>query len=565
MKKLILLILILSFFKTTFLYAQGNFLLQDNSSNDIVFALQIVQSNNQDIIEITREGGTPASASSTIPLVGDYKFETYYQICKMVLKAWNDIPAAALDGIELRNQLYQSYETWQIRNVEGKARLLNEDKIAGVLKVKSLSVFLVDSKKDLKCSDIANRQGVMIDKIAKAMQQIVTLSASGNPIPESVREIAEMEVKELEIRDVAFTISDNFIYSITIEGIVDGQEVTIKNNSWSLSLKDQDGQINAFTIGGVKYYFCYNDIFSYQSYPKTGAHSFYVKDEEFSLKPGEKRFLYKRSLNEYLGINISSDFLGINTDNASNLLTTDFNAILPLNIKQIKRARWVNHASARLLFTVLNGTNGSNGFKDISSIPKNEPSDPDSLFVDVFDLVRFQNVNLDLYLSVLGVEAKGINTIFHLGGGIDFHRSGLRHIVELAGKDSITDFNVLSSAPYLKILAQYRPDLNFGADLQYKLKRFTLLNNSNENPFIFLSDGVNRENERQFIPLNGNKKTIHSFELDLYGQVGSRAGLFARIGVDAIGFNSWNDNAFLRITIGYSTNLSAYINDVRKE
>ena len=80
MKKLVLGVFVLMLFNSTFLLGLVNFILKDNAGNDIAFALQITQSNNQDIIEITREGGTPASASSSIPLVGDYKFEAYYQI-----------------------------------------------------------------------------------------------------------------------------------------------------------------------------------------------------------------------------------------------------------------------------------------------------------------------------------------------------------------------------------------------------------------------------------------------------------------------------------------------------
>ena len=219
--------------------------------------------------------------------------------------------------------------------------------------------------------------------------------------------------------------------------------------------------------------------------------------------------------------------------------------------------RWFNHASVRLGFTVLNGTNGNNDFRDVTRLG-------DSLLIDAFDLLRYQNINLDFYLSIFAAEAKMINTIFHFSGGVDFHRSGLREIAESPGRDTIKEFNVFSSAPYFKILAQYRPDLNFGADLQYEIKSLSLQNNSNDNPFVFLSDGLIKEGEVVFTSLKKNRQIIHSFELDLYGQVGGKSGVFARVGIDATGF-SWRDNIFPRITVGYSTNLDSYINSVNKK
>ena len=188
-------------------------------------------------------------------------------------------------------------------------RLLEDERIAGILKVSNTHVQLHKHDDKLKCG-INLTQGTTLDKFKVIDSQL------------------------LIIRDVSFRISDNYIYDISIIGYIEGQEITISNKNWSLSLKNHFQQSVSFWFKNKNLKFCFSDVFRYQHDPSTGAYSYYVQDAEFNLKPGEEKVLYKRSLNDYLSINIANDFLGINTGNSNNLITTDFNAILPLNVNQ---------------------------------------------------------------------------------------------------------------------------------------------------------------------------------------------------------------------------------------
>ena len=49
----------------------------------------------------------------------------------------------------------------------------------------------------------------------------------------------------------------------------------------------------------------------------------------------------------------------------------------------------------------------------------------------------------------------------------------------------------------------------------------------------------------------------------LYGQIDRKAGVFARVAFDFDGLK-FNDSIHPRVTVGYSTNLDAYINKVNK-
>lgn len=517
------------------IFGQGNLILKDGS-NDVFFNIKIIQENNQEKIEITN-ASDGESDTSKVALFDDYEFTTFVDLSKIVLSnKWNTIDLTTVENKDrLNQQLFNVYFNWQSTKKTGTIQVLNDEEVAGVIRLSEIPILL--GNENLDCNKI---------------------SQQGNT--EGIRSDGEKMI----IENISFTISDNYITKIIILGKVNGKTVKITNKNWSLSLKKRKGQRNSFQVGDSVYYFCYSQIFDYFPYEKTGAYNFYVKDAEFNLKLGEEKLLFKRSIDEYLGINIASDFLGLNTGNASNLLTTDFNAVLPLNINQFKRIRWLNYASLELGFTVLNGSNGVNNLRDVYVVKDSTSEMFNELYVDVFDLVRFQNINLDFHVSLLGYELKALNSIYHIGVGMEFYRSGMRHIIELPGRDSTINFNVFSSSPYLKLLMQYRPDLRIGVDFEYKIRRLTLLNLTNDNPFLHLSDGIDKREENTFRELEKNRKFINTFEINLYGKVGNRAGVFARVGIDAIGFK-FDKNIFPRITVGYSTNLNAYVNSVNKD
>lgn len=531
--------------------AQGALVLKDTNDSPVLFNVTIDVSNNQEYVKICRQiDGKDSCSKSAMPLIGNYDITAFKTLCFTLIKA--NLAADIKSGFEsdemVIDRITSIYEVWRTNSIQNTIRYLQSDQPAGVLSLNSEYIRLVPKGDDCSCGGF--------------QQQTQKNSASFLPT-------APPEEPTLKIERVAFTISDNYINKVTIVGqviIADGNEkVVITNKSWSLSIRSFAGQsITIFKDGDKKYNLCYCDLFRYEPHPVSGAFNFYVQDEEFSLLPGESKVLTKRNLDDYIGINITSDFLGLNSNNANNLLITEFNVVLPLAMSQYKRMRYTPYAAVRLSFAAVDGINGKN---DI--LPVNYTQNRDTLFVDYFDLLRFQNIKTDLHLGFVGLELKNINSIFHLGGGSEFYRTGLQSKVinsDPGGEDEITNFSAFSMVPYLRLTGQYRPDINFGVDLKVDVKNFMTMRFANDAPQILPSNGIYDDYDKlQFNSIsNWRQRMVYSVELDLFAHIGGKAGLFSRVGFDVTSPQPGR-NIFPRILVGYSTNLDAYINKVQKK
>lgn len=415
------------------------------------------------------------------------------------------------------------------------------------------------------------------------------------------REEIPVQDNFLIIDSVAFTISDNFIRNIVIMGTVIDETGTIYllrepiyNSSYSLPLYSGEKENLSYikiqeklgsspnrqeaqqqTIINDSLLFFYNDVFDFLP-SRTGSYSFGVRDEEFILKPNESKELKKRGVYDYLSILIFSDLIGLGDNQSNDLLQSELTVRLPIRnwSKYSTHLRWLAYADASIKMSLYNGSQVESELLNINSIlidSANISTVPDAFnigdtifSIDHFDLLRNNNVALDIRFALVSWERKRTN--LHVQGimGMNTYRSGFTHRIIKTGEDEVANYQQWAIAPYVALNLQYKPDLNFGAEFFTGIHRLTKRNGSNNTPLIYESNGIYRDNgEIAFLKMTEWDRWIASFNLNLYAHLNdkSKGGLFARISGH---YSGANNNFFPQILVGYSTNLDNYIGRLRK-
>lgn len=402
-------------------------------------------------------------------------------------------------------------------------------------------------------------------------------------IRECMLEFNDEEIKafhedslQLKIDSVAFSISDNFIQNIVIMGEVidsDGRvhqlERPIINYNYGLPLFSGNPKHSvSFRANGIDspLTIYYEDIFNFLP-SRNGAYSLAVKDDEFLLKPNTSKELGKRGLYDYLSIVLFSDLIGLGDNQPNNLIQSELEVYLPIRSwsnKYSPKIRWFSNANASVRLSLYSGNDESeNDFLRIN----NDTITPDTFFVDHFDLLRNNNTQIDVRLTMLSSEFKPTNLFLQWIVGVNSYRAGFTQKQINAGEDETKIHQLWSVSPYTGLEFKYKPDLNFGADLFVGLSRLSKRNASNNLPLIYESDGLHNDaGTIRFKKMQEIDRYIISTNLNLYAHLNdkSKGGLFARISTSFKGFNA-NDNFFPQVLVGYSTNLDQYIGRLRKE
>ena len=153
----------------------------------------------------------------------------------------------------------------------------------------------------------------------------------------------------------------------------------------------------------------------------------------------------------------------------------------------------------------------------------------------------------------MNLELKGLSTEISLGYGLRYYRAGLKYTTVNNGLDEVQRFHLNALSHEIVTNIEIRPQLNFGADLNFA--------------FNWLNGRGSVDNLKiKFNDENGNDdKEVLRVQLNLYSKLNpdeSNGGIYARLG----GFYHLGSKDFYpQILVGYATNLSSFVNKFSKK
>jgi hypothetical protein len=595
MKMKNLTLLLVSFFYLSQINAQYNLVLNNKDTNPILFSIDIKKTKGAEQIIISRGDRLEEKHSSGL-LYGDYSRTFFETAVQTTIINFSDFTSVEVSYLEAKRAIEVVYEKVLLTRLP--LNTLNEERGAGIIKILNREIKLANGRpkynKSKKNKDTTSRKNTLPIEVLQELEtlrkfkewhheeyeQEHPMNRESSPRSEfnanSVNEKWEIDSSlRLVIEQVSFEISDNFITRITIDGIVtDGitsEEVSIDNTIWSLALKKFDHQTNSVSFKDSMYSFSYGAVFLYKA-TATGSKGYHIQDAEFTLKPFQEKTLLKRGLDQYLGINIFSDYFGLYAPNPNSPLSMSFSANIPLNLYQKRNQRFFQQANVTINTAILNNFGGIGGF---GNIIKHEPiidtsnKSPivDTFMLDHFDLIRFKNFSVSGYFTTIGLEAKKLNTTFHIGLGAELYVSRFKYTEATDSIDISNEYSIVSAAPFINFIAEYRPDQFFGINMEARVKYLTMLTSSNAIPQLLESAGLyekNVLNKKGYNEMTFINRLVFTAEMDLFAHINNKgkSGIFARVGGE-LSIN--NANIFPMIVLGYSTNLDSYINSIREE
>lgn len=332
------------------------------------------------------------------------------------------------------------------------------------------------------------------------------------------------------------------------------KEFTVTNFQYSISLRSFRNSLNYVPISpnddDSDLFLNYNDLFEY--YPKDATSNYSARNKEYRIKADSTVKIEERKLMDYFTAVVFSDFLGLNDQNANSLLQAEGRIKVPLWIFNKQYFSAFPAINADLNATIYNGFDDNSRFITPIDVEVAD-NNLNSVTINVFDYIKYNNLNTGISLDVANIELKGLSTEWSFGYGLRYYRAGLKYTSVNNGLDEIKRYQLNALSHELITNFEVRPQLNFGADLNFA---FNWLNGrgSVDNLDILFNEE------------NGNdKKEVLRVQLNLYSKINpdeSNGGIYARLG----GFYHFGSKDFYpQILVGYATNLSSFVNKFSKK
>ncbi|MFN3753974.1 hypothetical protein [Flavobacterium sp.] len=368
-----------------------------------------------------------------------------------------------------------------------------------------------------------------------------------------------------KIEDVRFVVTDTTTYirffnnkvkDILIKGHLSNnttQKFRIMNVSNSFTLRSFNNSKHFLPIspndndaGG--YYININDLFDYDNADKSWNYS--VKNKEYSVEPGKAKKLEQRSLMDFFTGVIFSDVLGLNNDKANSLVQAEARIKVPLWIYSFGKYAFIHSLNADVNVSIYNGLDEKSRL--ITPINNNTSETVTSLTINNFDYIKYNNFNAGVGVSFFNLELKGLSTEWSFAYGIRYYRAGLRYTYEKDGGDILKDYQLNALTHELSTNLEIRPQLNFGADINFAFNWLNARGSTENIPIIFNADNDNDD------------KSVLRLQVNLYTKLNpdkSNDGIYARLG----GFYHLGAKDFFpQVLVGYATNLSSFVNKFKK-
>lgn len=357
------------------------------------------------------------------------------------------------------------------------------------------------------------------------------------------------------IKDAHLRFFNNKLKDVVIVGYLENNpdiEFRVLNISYSIPMRSFNNSTQYLPISpndddAKGLYININDVFDYD---KLDSYNYSVRNKEYNLNAGETIKIEERRLMDYFTAVIFSDFLGLNNNSTNALIQAEGRIKIPIWISNIKKKSIFNALSADVNATIYNGFDDSSRF--IEPIEVITDGDKTSFLINNFDYIKNNNINAGINLGLFNWEWKGLYTEFNFGYGLRYFRAGLRHTIVNDGVDNVKTFQLNALSHELVANFEIRPQLNFGADLNFA---FNWLNGRGATDDVTII--MNQDN-------NNDDKSVLRVQLNLYSKLNpdkTNDGIYARIG----GFYHLGAKDFFpQILVGYATNLSTFVNKFKK-
>ncbi|WP_300565120.1 hypothetical protein [Flavobacterium sp.] len=332
----------------------------------------------------------------------------------------------------------------------------------------------------------------------------------------------------------------------------ENQEFITINFQHSIRLRSLNNSIQYVPISpndddADKMFISFNDLLQY--YPYESTYNYSVRNKEYRIKANDTVKVEQKKLMDYFTAVIFSDVLGLNNENANGLLQAEGRIKVPLWIANRKYFSIFNSLNADVNATIYNGFDDSSRF--ITPVNNNKP-DIDSLVVNNFDYIKFNNINAGIGFSLVNLELKGLSSEVSLGYGVRYYRAGLRYTLEKDSTDVVKNYQLNALTHEFNVNLEIRPQINFGADLNVAYNWLNARGSTGDLPIV-----LNKEDK------NDDKQVLR-FQLNLYSKINpdkTNDGIYARLG----GFYHFGTKDFYpQLLIGYATNLSSFVNKFKK-
>lgn len=347
---------------------------------------------------------------------------------------------------------------------------------------------------------------------------------------------------------------NNRINTISVVGKLDGNEITIRNNKFSVPFRflnnnKQGSYLNVYVEDKI-YELNWDDLLDYN--PVGTEFNYSVKNKNYEIKKKEEIKIESRNLFDYFTAIVFSDFLGINDTGSNSLLMAEGRAVIPLALVNRSQSNLINYFEGYVTTSLYNGTEEGTNFVSWKSDLANGGV-PDKVIL--FDFFKKRNVEAGLNFGIYTFEWKGISTNVILDYGVQFYRTKLRYFTD--DQNTYEDYQAYCIGHGPKIKFEIRPQVNFGADLNIGFLGFNFngMNGSNN-----LRKELKSVMEDKATFLNGFY-IVSNFYTKLNDKE-SNSGLYFRLGSY---YDFDTSDIAPQVMVGYATNLTSFINKFKKK
>lgn len=372
---------------------------------------------------------------------------------------------------------------------------------------------------------------------------------------------------ELLIDSVNIRFFNNRADNIIIVGRLNNDKKNTRvftNRVYSLPLREFNhrSQTNELTdVNGDIFNYYYDDILDYLPYKKF---NYAVKNGEIKLGVGDSVKVVERKIGDYFTGIFFSDFLGLNTNNSNSLIVAEGRIRIPLHLRNKRRRTLFDNITAYASVNLFSGFEDSSRkieLDDTFDGDETSEANAQNFTTDNFNLLTNNNIDAGVLVTPYTFEWKGASTFIHLRYGLRFIRTGVEYnlkeqntilidniptvqetIVELKG------FQVFSIGQEAEINFEIRPQSSVGADVTVGLNWFGA-NGTNKNDV-----GFSTINNSPNLKVMANIYALTNSE-------DSNSGVYFRLGGH---YNLGSYKVFPQIMVGYATNLSSFVNKLKK-
>ncbi|MEN8902092.1 MAG: hypothetical protein ABF247_12415 [Nonlabens sp.] len=340
---------------------------------------------------------------------------------------------------------------------------------------------------------------------------------------------------------------NNKASSIYVEATYNNEKIIFLNTSFSVPLRwfnTYGMSVTAITKNCEAITIDYNDVFDFES---DQFFNYSIANDQVKLntkteKERSQPVKQRRFFDFFTGV-IYSDVLGLNSSNSNSVLNAQATLLVPMNTRN-----W-SKVTATRQFLVSTSVALNNSFEDSTRFMGFQNGDR----VNEFDLFTKRNINVDLYLDLLTYESKGWFLNTSLGYKGSFYRTGYRFTeVATGGLDQVQEGQVFSTGhgPYLNF--EFRPQNNFGADINFHYESFEFSDQVELGTTDFEKNVLNQKGDLVHVKANFYWLT---------NPQNSDGGIYTSLGTS---YHTGTDGVFPQFMIGYATNLTSFVNRIKK-